>query len=110
MAKSTGIMLTATGISFANEWVNTDQPNFRVVAAGLFSTLFLDGIERVNENLGVGLARILFVTVLLTPFNGKSPFQTVLDVTQSGTSSLPSINKAVTRTAPNPVAHFNTTN
>lgn len=81
MGASTGIALAATGISFGNEWVNTGTPNFRIGVAGLGVALLLDGIERVSPEGAVGLATIMLITILLTPFNGKSPAQTVLGLT-----------------------------
>lgn len=80
MAKSTGIALTATGISFANEWVQTDKPNWRILAAGLGITLVFDGVEKLNERAAVGLATIMLITVLLTPIKGKSAADSVLDL------------------------------
>lgn len=82
MAKSTGIVLTATGITVANEWIQTNQLNFRVVIAGLGVALLFDGIEKINERAGVGLSIIMLITVLVTPINGKAPAQTVLGFTQ----------------------------
>lgn len=77
MARSTGIVITAAGISFANEYYHTQTPNFRIVFAGLAGALLLDGVERLNETLAVGIAGILMVTVLLTPINGDSPIVTL---------------------------------
>lgn len=76
MGASTGIALAATGISFANEWVNTGEPNFRVGVAGLGVVLLLDGIEKFSIEGAVGLATIMLITILVTPFKGKSPVQT----------------------------------
>lgn len=81
MAKSTGIVLTATAISFGNEWLNTGTPNIRIGVAGLATALIFDGIEMLNEKAGVGLSVMMLITVLLTPFNGNSPAQTLLNVT-----------------------------
>lgn len=77
MAQSIGIVLTATGISFANEWVDTGTPNFRIVVAGLAASLLFDGLEKISPQGAVGLATIMLITVLVTPFNGKSPAQTL---------------------------------
>ncbi len=77
MSKSVGIVLTATGISFANEWMQTNTPNLRVPIAGLGVALLFNGVERLNERAGVGLATIMLITVLFTPFQGKSPLQTL---------------------------------
>lgn len=77
MAQSTGLVLSATAISFANEWINTGTPNFRIGVAGLAVALLFDGIERLSPEAAMGLATITLITVLVTPFNGKSPAQTL---------------------------------
>lgn len=79
MAKSTGIVLTATAISFGNEWVQTYTPNFRILIAGGALSLLFDGIEQVSPQAAYGLGVLMMVTVLVTPFNGKSPVQTLAD-------------------------------
>jgi hypothetical protein len=84
MAKSTGIVLTATGISFANSWLQTSKPNFRIPVAGLVVALIFDGVEKINEQAAVGLSILMLVTVLVTPINGKAPAQTVADVLAKG--------------------------
>lgn len=73
MAKSTGIVLTGVAIGMGNEFMQGYGINFRMGIAGLGAALFVTGIERVNETAGVGLATIVFITILLTPFKGKSP-------------------------------------
>lgn len=84
MAKSTGIVLTATGISLANEWYQSkdNMPNFRIAIAGLGVALLFDGIEKLNQQAAVGLSVIMLITVLVTPINGKAPAQTVLAFTE----------------------------
>lgn len=77
MAKSTGIVLTATGISLGNEWAHTGRPNFRIGIAGLMVALIFDGVEKINEKAAVGLATMMLITVLVTPMGGDSPAQTV---------------------------------
>lgn len=77
MAKSTGIVLTAAGISFANEWIQTNTPNFRIVIAGGGAALLITGIESLNEKLGIGFGVLMLLTVLITPFNGRTPVQTL---------------------------------
>lgn len=87
MAKSTGIVLTATALSFGNEWLQTGTPNFRIGAAGLAVALIFDGIEKINEQAAVGLAAIMLITVLVTPFNGKPVAVTVADFINGPKSS-----------------------
>jgi hypothetical protein len=76
MAVSTGIVLTATVISFGNEWYQTNTPNFRIVIGGLGTAIVLDAVENFSPQAGKGLAIIMLITVLATPFKGKSPAQT----------------------------------
>jgi hypothetical protein len=78
MAKSTGIMLTATAIGMGNEFVQGYGINFRMGIAGLGAALFLTGVESINETAGVGLSVLAFITVMLTPFKGKAPAQEVV--------------------------------
>ena len=91
MGQSTPIVLGATGVSFANEWYNTNSPNFRVIIAGIAVALILDGVERFSPEGAVGLATITMITVLLTPFSGKSPVQTLagLAVAKPATAAAP---------------------
>lgn len=83
MGASTGVVLTATAISFTNEWWHSNKPNFKIIMAGLGVALFFDGIEKVSPKAATGLASIMLVTVLLTPIDGKAPFQTLNDIVGS---------------------------
>ena len=89
MAASTGIVLTATAISFANQYLNTSTAHYRILGAGLGLTLLFDGIEHIDPPFAVGLATIFLITVLVTPVAGSpSPGATVvrlLNTTQKGT-------------------------
>lgn len=80
MAAGPNIVLTATAISFTNEWWQTDEPNFRIVAAGLVFSLIDAAIDHVSPVVASGLGTIMLITVLLTPFNGSSPIQTLSDL------------------------------
>jgi len=72
-----GIVLTATTISFANEWYGDGTPNFRILMAGGLFSLFIAGVADLNEGAAKGLASIMLITVLLTPINGHSPVGTL---------------------------------
>lgn len=80
MASSTGIILLTGTISFGNEWLQTQKPNFRIPVATLLTALFLDGVEKISPQAATGLATIALITVLLTPLNGKSPLQEALTI------------------------------
>lgn len=98
MAKSTGIVLTATAISMGNDWLQTHDLNFRMGMAGLAFALVADGIEHIDQGAGVGIAYIMLITSLLTPFNGKAPSQTVLDLL-GGNRSFAAPSSAVPRSS-----------
>lgn len=82
MAQSTGIVLAAAGISFANDWAQTGNINLRIPVAGLGVALLFAGVERIDVRAGVGLAYIMLITALVTPINGKSPAETVVAWTE----------------------------
>jgi hypothetical protein len=75
MASAMGIVLTGTAIGVGNEFMQGYGLNFRMGMAGLGAALFIGGIQKVNDQAGVGLAAIVFITMMLTPFKGKSPAQ-----------------------------------
>lgn len=85
MAESTGIVLGATSISFANNWYQTGEVNLRIPIAGLFVALIFGGIERLDTRAGVGLSYLMLITALLTPVQGKSPADTLVDWTEGKT-------------------------
>lgn len=82
MSASTSTVLAGTAISFGNDWVQTNKPNLRIVVAGLGVALFFDGIDKFSPQVANGLAAIMFVTILFTPIDGKSPAQTVVGLIQ----------------------------
>jgi hypothetical protein len=80
MAKSTGIILVAGGITFANEWLN-NKINWRIVPATLGTAVVFAGIEKLSEPAAVGLATIALISVLIggiTP-GVPSPAVQILD-------------------------------
>lgn len=93
MAKSTGIVLTAGGIAFANEWLNGGSVNLRIPVATLGVAVVFAGIEKLDETAAVGLSIMMLVLALVTPINGKAPAQTVVALMQTP-------NKAIAK-APN---------
>lgn len=100
MGASTNIVLAATAVSFGNEWYQTSTPNWRIPVAGLGVSIVLDGIEKFSRQGAIGLATIMMITILITPFNGKSPAQTLAD----SPISKPSTGKASTAAGAAPIA------
>jgi hypothetical protein len=80
MANALGIVLTGTAIGITNEMMQGYKFNFRMGMAGLGAGLFIRGIEKVNETAGTGLAVIVFITMMITPFKGNAPAQTLANL------------------------------
>jgi len=79
MAKSTGIVLAGTAISFGNDWLQTDNLNFKIPIAGLGVALLFAGVEMLNEQAGIGLSVIFLITVLVVPIHGQPPATTLVN-------------------------------
>lgn len=86
MQDSTGAILSATAgsIAFANEWVSAGKVNFRIAVATPLLALFMYGVGKISAPLAAGLGGAVLVTVLVTPFNGQSPLQSVINITGTG--------------------------
>jgi hypothetical protein len=84
MSDSMGIILTASAIAGANEWLQTDQVPWRIGIAGLAAALLFDGIERISHTAGVTLSAAVLITALVTPFHGNSPIQEFANVVGKG--------------------------
>lgn len=77
MGAAAKIILVTAGIAFANEWYNTNTPNFKIPVAGIIIAWIFQGIEDINENAAVGLATMAFLSALLVPVDShKSPVET----------------------------------
>jgi len=71
MAASTGIILSGTAISAANDWYQTKEFPWGIAVAGSLLTMFMFGVEKLSEPLAVGLSSIFLITVIVTPI-GKA--------------------------------------
>jgi hypothetical protein len=82
MADSTGPILAAGGLTFANGWLfNKTGPDFRILVGTAIAAGGLALIERVSHPFAVGLAWLGLLTVLFTRTNGKaSPAENLLRV------------------------------
>lgn len=77
---ATTLIITAGTITFANEWYQTKQINWRVPLATIIAALLFDGLSHVNERAATGLAVMALLVSLLTRFNGKSVAETLAEV------------------------------
>jgi hypothetical protein len=84
MAKSTGPILAVGLIEFANDWLITNQLQFRVLVATGIAAGGLVIIENIPgmEPVATGIAWIALVTLMFTRIGGKpSPVDTIRKVT-----------------------------
>lgn len=68
----TVIVLTAGTITFANEWYQTKEINWRVPLATLLLAALADGLTRIDEHAATGLSVMILLGALVTKFGGKS--------------------------------------
>lgn len=90
MARSTGIVLAAGGITAANELLFAPLSghgtpwkdfNWRIIPATAGLALALAGVEKIAPAFAVGLAGLGLVTVLVVPFgNAPTPLQNALKI------------------------------
>lgn len=88
MARSTGVVLLAGGLTAANELIfaplSGNSPafkslNWRIVPATAGLALALAGLERIAPGFAVGLAWLTLGAVLIVPFgNAKTPLENAL--------------------------------
>jgi len=74
---ATSIILAAGTMTFANEWYQTKQVNWRVPIATLILAAAFDGLARLDNGAATSLAVIAFIGAGTTEFNGKSAFATL---------------------------------
>lgn len=82
MAKTTGIILAIGGISIANQVIFNDQEmDWKVPIATGIAAMTFSGIEKINPQIGVGLAYVALVAILFTRIDPKvpSPTESALD-------------------------------
>jgi hypothetical protein len=77
MELATGIILAAGTMTFANEWWQTRQVNFRIPVATLLLAAGFDGLSKLDPKISATLAVIVFIGALTTEFNGKSVASTL---------------------------------
>ena len=76
---ATTLIVTAGTITFANEWYQTKEINWRVPLATIIAALLFDGLSHVNERAATGLAIMALLVSLVTRFKGKSVADTLAE-------------------------------
>lgn len=75
----TAIIVVAGTITFANEWYQTKQINWRVPVATMLVALVFDGLSHLNNKAATGLSIMVLLGAVTARFNGKSVANTVYD-------------------------------
>lgn len=70
------VLFTGT-MTFANEWYQTKQVNWRVPIATVLLAAAFDGLSRLDNTAAISLSIIVFIGAGSTTFNGKSAFGTL---------------------------------
>ena len=80
MEFGTGLVLTAGTMTFANEWYQTKQVNWRVPIATLLLAGVMEFIGKLDSKISNALGVMIFIGAGSTPFRGKSAFDTLSDL------------------------------
>jgi hypothetical protein len=84
MDTGTGLVLAAGTITFANEWLQTSKPNFRVPIATLLAAGAIAAVGKASPQGATALGVMVLIGALVTKFNGKSPVQEFASVLPAG--------------------------
>lgn len=66
-----------TGVSFANHWYNTQQPDLKILVAGGIAATTAAVLSNIPdiEPVIAGIAWIAFVALMIAPVQNPSPLQ-----------------------------------
>jgi len=70
-------VLAATGVSFVNHWINTNQADLKIPVAGAIAAAVGAGISQIPglEPVMTAIGWLAFVAVLIAPVQNPSPIQ-----------------------------------
>jgi hypothetical protein len=88
MSAAPTIVLIAGACTFGNEWLQTNQPNWRVVPATLLASWGFAGLDKLSEKASLALAAMVAIVAVTTTFNGKSVVQELNSALNGGTSAV----------------------
>jgi cation transport ATPase len=80
METATVIILTAGTMTFANEWYQTKEVNWKVPIATLLLAAAFDGLSHIDSEVSTMLAVMVLIGAALTEFNGKSAVSTISSI------------------------------
>lgn len=75
-------VLLVTGVSFANDWLNTNSPDIKILLAGGIATGVAALISTIPGVSGAvtGIAWIAFVGMMIAPIQNPTPAQNLLKI------------------------------
>jgi hypothetical protein len=82
-APGTIVLLTGTG-TFANEWLQTGKPNWRVIPATLLAAWGIELLDHISNGAAMALSIMVAIAGVTTTFGGKSIIQELNSVVNAG--------------------------
>lgn len=80
MANTATVIIIAAGtITFANDWYQTKQINWKIPTATIIAALLFDGLAHLSDRGATGLAVIVMLGALTAKFGGKSVADTLAE-------------------------------
>lgn len=83
METATAIILFAGTATFANEWWQTHQVNWRIPVATLLLGAAFDGLSRLDPKTATLLSVMVLIGAMTTKFNGNSAASTLAAIFSS---------------------------
>jgi hypothetical protein len=80
MEFGTGLVLFSGTMTFANEWYQTKQYNWRVPVATLLLAGAVDFLGKLDTKIANALSVMIFIGAGTTEFRGRSAFDTLSDL------------------------------
>jgi len=77
------LVLVAGTMTFANEWYQNHDINWRIPVATVLAAAMVAGVGKVSPAGGAGLGVMALIVAAVTPLNGKSPVQQLQTVVGS---------------------------
>jgi hypothetical protein len=71
------LVLLAGTLTFANEWLQTREVNWRIPVATVLAGAATAGIGQVSPGGAVSLGVMALIVAAVTPLNGRSPVQEI---------------------------------
>lgn len=71
------LVLVAGTLTFANEWLQTHEINWRVPVATVLAAAVTSGVDKVSPGAATSLGVLALIAAAATPLGGKSPIQEI---------------------------------